>query len=876
MSSTRVLLVDLDGLLAAYLGRRLDAEQIAAKSATAVDAVERLVAEPPDVAVINLELSQGSGFGLVNRVRRMEALAGLKLILVADNATQAAMDAHRESATHADAYVSRVPDSSTAAFAEAVFEALQRLLGEQLPEIQQEDLVEIDAAEAGRQEMAALIAELGYRVLRRLPDEDGGAVYACMDDELDRAVAIKLMMPDDEREDDERLQRFQRERRILALLHSPFVVGVYGAGTHRGTPYLVRELIDGEDLERRLKRDGPLDVGAALARVRETALGLKHAADAGVIHRDVRPANIHVVDGHAKLARFGMGRRQASEEQRITREGAALPDLLYVAPERVLGHEDARSDIYSLGVTLHTLIAGAPPFLRATPVDPLSGKLVETPISLDAARAGTPPKVSALVAQLMAEDPARRPQRYDEVLRLIDDAMNGAASASSIGLAQPEEPTAVHGTLRLMGVVEIVQGLELATRTATVTLHAPEGTEGKLAFSRGRLVHASFGSERGESAFFTLVAWRRGAFRVDYVEPTLERNIDTPTAGLLLEAARREDEASAASAEAATIPPQRALVIDPGVDAARERQFFADATSDPAQDAGGRAPDSSGVIDVEHSTSAEVAAAREPRRIPSAWGFVIIAVVGAGFVWAGLQLPATMPSPSDDDTALQEIDALLSRTRADLRHARLELAAVGPKLAAFEAQQASAESVEAATRRLAAEVHANLEAALKPELGARRLRLHLSGDGSAAVLEIEERTLFSGEGDEVHTDGKTALARITGAIASLPAVHVRVEGHTDDTPPSARSPHKNNWGLSGARALAVAGVLTEQGLPAARVSAVALADSKPVASNRGPKGRARNRRVELHLMPQVDATSLTGGAGDDDSAGRSALDSATP
>lgn len=860
MPSPRVLLVELDGLLAMHLSRRLAALDVEVRQATSVDAIDRLVSEPPDLAFINFELSQGSGFGLVNRVRRMEALTGLKLIIVTDNATSDAIEAHRGSPTPADAYVSRVHDSSTAAFAEVVFETAQRLLAEQLPEVEDGDVVELADK---RDNLAEVVAELGgYRVLRRLQDEDGGAVFACMDEELDRAVAIKVMALADENEDEERLQRFQRERRILALLHSPYVVAVYGAGRHRGMPYLVRELIDGEDLERKLKRDGPLDVTTALQRARETALGLKHAADVGVIHRDVRPANIHVVDGHAKLARFGMGKRQSPDEQRITVDGLPRMELTYTAPERVRGEEDARSDIYALGVTLHTLIAGAPPFLKSPPIDPLSGRRIEVPISLESARAGTPPKVTTLVARLMAEAPEQRPQSYDEVIALIDDVTRASPAAASPAVEELEEPTAVHGTLRLMGVVEIVQSLELATRTAIVTLKGPEGSEGKLAFNAGRLVHASVDEQRGPEAFFSLVTWARGAFRVEYEASTLEHNVDTPTAGLLLEAARRADEAGARGSVTDPIPPERALMVEPSVERL-EPGFFAAAgdrghADDDAAGEDERAPavSDSGVIDVEHTTLTQAQERPAPRVIASAWGFLILAVTTSLAVYGGLHLPAALRLPSDDDTAWRALDSLLDDTRTQLRAARLELAGVEPKLAEFEAQQASKASVDELTRTLVTEVHDNLEAALAPELRARRLTLRTSEDGGEAVIEIAEGNLFNGSGDEIVDEGKSALARITGAIASLRLVHVRVEGHTDDVEPDARSPHRNNWGLSGARARAVANVLT-QGLPKERVSAVALAETMPVASNRGPKGRARNRRVELRLMPQVDAATLS-------------------
>lgn len=835
MTSHRVLLVELEGLLALNLTQRLTGLGLQVSSTDAAGVVERLVAEPPDLAVVSLKLSQGSGFGLVNRVLRMEALAGLKIVLVAEDTTEAALEAHKKGPTPAAAYLRRVDKLSTAAFAEQVLEAVQRLLGEQLPEVDDGDLVELEAGGSGQEpvSLATIIAELGYRVLRRLRDEDGGAVFACMDEELHRPVAIKLMAPLAGGEDSERIQRFQRERRILALLHSPHVVSVYGAGTHRGTPYLVRELIDGESLADQVAREGPLDVSAALQRVRETALGLKHAAAAGIIHRDVRPANIHVVGGHAKLARFGMGKREAPDEARITRAGLQLPDTTYVAPERMRGQEDLRGDIYALGVTLHTLLAGKPPFGRA-PIDVVTGKVVEKPASLEVARPGTPASVVSLVKRLMAEDPAARPQDYGEALTLLDETMRSVSEGAAAGeAAEPAELEAVHGTLKLMSVVEIVQSLELARKTATVTItsHGETGEneepEGKLAFDGARLVHVSVGERRGEEAFYSLVTRKRGAFRVQYEPLTLEQNIQTSTTGLLLEAARRADVAAMNTPDTAAPAP-----VTGG-----EPLFAFEAD-------GGSAGDGDDLDE-------ELPPKRPPRQVSTPVGLFAIAAVFGLAVYGGLQLPSLLPVESDADPSTRAIVGLLDDTRARLGETRAKLAALEPKLAEFEKAKESEESAGEATRARAVEVQANLEAALKPELAAKRFALRLSDDGAEVVVEIGELALFAADGDEVVADGKTVLARIAGAIATLSDVHVRVEGHSDDGQP--RAPHRNNWGLSGGRAMAVAKVLAEQGLSAARVKAVALADTKPLVSNRGPKGRARNRRVELHLLPQVEA-----------------------
>ncbi len=852
--SQRVLLVELDGPLAGEVTERLSALGFEAQPAAAEGLLEHLVAEPPDLAIVNLELSQGSGFGLVNRASRMEALVGLKIVLVAEKATEEALEAHRTGPTPAAAYVRRPDGASDAAVAGDVAGVVEHLLAEPLPEADAGDLVEVDRKDAAPPEGAAdaheegdpqapltdVIAELGYRVLRRLRDEAGGAVFACMDDELHRAVAVKLLPPLGAGDDSERLLRFDRERRILALLHSPHVVSIYGAGTVRGIPYLARELIDGESVAGLIAREGPLDVTTALQRARDTAVGLKHAAAAGVIHRDVRPDNIYVFDGNAKLAGFGMGKRNDPDEKRITQAGLSLPDTVYVAPERARGQEDARGDIYALGVTLHTMIAGAPPFTTPTPIDLITGRRVEEPVSLASARPGTPATVVSLVAKLMAEDPAARPQDYDEVLLLIHEATRAALVGEDAPDApEPvDEPSAVHGTLRLMSVVEIVQSLELAKRTATVSVLPADGPEGKLAFDAGRLVHASFGGRSGEDAFYALVDRKQGAFRVEYEPIALEPNTQMPTAALLLEAARRSDVASMEPRDAGPTPTPLATQAPGFFDFASDAAPAADSAPSPARAAATAADDDDDLPKIP------------PRQVSTGVGFAALAVAAVLFTWAGLHMPVIVPLLREDGAAQSQIAERIAKARLKAYAARAARAGLEKKLAAFEASAASTASAHEAAHARAEEARTVLEAALKPELAAGRFTLRMSDEGDAAVLEIGERALFAADGDEVIADGKNTLARIAGALAPLADLQVRVEGHTDSADPPRR--HNNNWGFSGARAMAVARFLTAQGLAPARVRAVALADTKPLASNKSAKGRARNRRIELHLLPQLD------------------------
>jgi serine/threonine protein kinase/flagellar motor protein MotB/ActR/RegA family two-component response regulator len=901
---SRVVLIELEPDLARRLTTSLEALGYEVASIDALDAMQRLVTDGPELAIVNLELTQGSGFSLVNRVRRNEALSAMKIVLVAEKATEAALDAHRRGPTPARAYVRRTEMMSNDDVAAAVLDESKRALAEHLPEIAYGDLVTIDGPDRSESALAkrpasfeAIIAELGsYRVLRRLRDEDAGAVFKCRDEDLRRDVVIKLMRLDgNDAERDERSKRFQREGRILALLSSPFVIAVYGAGARHGVPYLVRELLDGETLADQVAREGPLDEKTALARVKEIALGLQHAAAADVIHRDVRPDNIRVVDGRAKIARFAMGKR--IDDPRITLGGVSPGDLSYVAPERTQGKEDLRGDIYSLGVTWHTLLAGKPPWPISPCLDLVRGKLVVPPVALDVARPGVNGKAAALVARMLSEDPARRPQTYDELHALLDDAANALTSTPHPAGAttQSVEPSAVFGTLRLMSVIEIVQSLELSRRTATVLLPMETGGDGRLAFDAGRLIHASVGAQHGEDAFFTLVAKKNGVFRLDYDAPSLANNISTPVTALLLEAARRADvdaasdsgaSTSDANLAAAAIPPTTSTSSTPASAATTSSWSLSlpgTAEAHGADDnavAGGGEPDFTlgprGGEAHAMSDSAPLAAtttgaraAREhdvdlerdidlalnrSRRVHPVLGFLAIGVVGAVCTAAGFHLPLlTAPGDAvvvDEDYASPALAVLLAKQRTQARDAKLALAAAAPKLAALEAAQASSASASEDAKKRASDAHDALVNALQPlqaDIDAKRLTLRASDDGDA-VIEINESALFAADAEDLSGDGKALLARVAPALQKTNA-SVRVEGHTDDVEPKNKS--KNNWGVSGARATAVAKQLSQQGV--SRVKAVALADTMPVASNRNAKGRARNRRVELHLIRSSDA-----------------------
>ena len=192
-----------------------------------------------------------------------------------------------------------------------------------------------------------------------------GVVYRAVQLDLGRPVALKLIAAD-RAADPAFRERFQRESRLAALIDHPNVVPVHGAGEADGQLYLVMRYVPGTDLHRLLKRDGPLEPERAAEIVAQVAAALDAAHAAGLVHRDVKPANVLIAGDHAYLGDFGLTRLLSSEEQ-LTETGQWLGTTDFSSPEQLQGERvDARADIYSLGCVLHAALLGKPPYPRAT------------------------------------------------------------------------------------------------------------------------------------------------------------------------------------------------------------------------------------------------------------------------------------------------------------------------------------------------------------------------------------------------------------------------------------------------------------------------------------------------------------------------------
>jgi TolB-like protein len=251
---------------------------------------------------------------------------------------------------------------------------------------------------------------LGPYLVRKVLGFGGmGVVLEAEDAQLRRRVALKVLRPVLAAGAAAR-HRFLREARAAAALAHDHIVPIYQVGEAQGVPYLAMPLLRGESLDSRLKQQGPLPPGEVRRIGQEVAEGLAAAHTAGLVHRDVKPANIWLEAGsdRVKILDFGLVRAD-NDEVHLSRPGAVIGTPLYMAPEQARGEPaDARSDLFSLGSVLYALCTGRPPFVAENSLAVLRSVSEDTPRPVRASNPAIPDELAATIARLHAKDPARR------------------------------------------------------------------------------------------------------------------------------------------------------------------------------------------------------------------------------------------------------------------------------------------------------------------------------------------------------------------------------------------------------------------------------------------------------------------------------------
>ncbi len=265
-----------------------------------------------------------------------------------------------------------------------------------------------------------------------------GIVYRARHIPLDREVALKLIVPELSSDLDFR-ERFKRESRVAASLDHPHAIPIYHASESDGLLYITMRYVDGTDLRELILKRGALPP-AEVAVIAGQIAGALHAAHAlGIVHRDVKPANILIGDGpHAYLTDFGLT-KTADTGSMMTRSGMIMGSFDYIAPEQLEGGAvDGRTDVYALGCVIYEALTGDVPYPRDTGAAKLFAHVAMPPPSLLEVRPDAPPALDALINKAMAKEPDERFASAAELAEELQVAVGGAAPSPKVnGTAPP-------------------------------------------------------------------------------------------------------------------------------------------------------------------------------------------------------------------------------------------------------------------------------------------------------------------------------------------------------------------------------------------------------------------------------------------------------
>jgi len=271
--------------------------------------------------------------------------------------------------------------------------------------------------------------ELGdYRVLRKLGSGGMAVVYLAEQRSLGRQVALKALRTN-LAEVSNTIERFLNEARAAASLVHANIVQIYEVGQADGVYFIAQEYVPGNNLAEVLQRQGAFQPRLVLDILRQVVAALCKAAEMGIVHRDIKPENVLLShSGEVKVADFGLARMESADAKTLTQVGVAMGTPLYMSPEQIEGGAlDARSDIYSLGVTSYHLLTGTPPYVGQTALAVAVQHLNNTPRPLENVRDDIPSSLARVVHRMFAKKPEQRFANPNELLATLRDLASDAA-----------------------------------------------------------------------------------------------------------------------------------------------------------------------------------------------------------------------------------------------------------------------------------------------------------------------------------------------------------------------------------------------------------------------------------------------------------------
>src|SRR3989441_660237 len=333
-----------------------------------------------------------------------------------------------------------------------------------------------------------LSAALGdrYTIERELGRGGVATGYVARDRRHGREVAVKVLRPDVAAAVG--AERFLREIAIAARLTHPHVLPLIDSGQAEGSLYYVMPYVRGETLRQRLAREGRLPLKDALRIARELSAGLDYAHREGFVHRDVKPENVLLADGHAVIADFGIARAicQACDDENVTEVGLAIGTPEYMSPEQAAGDRelDGRCDMYSLACVIYETLTGDPPFSGVSARAVIAKHLTEPLPPLRARRPDAPAAVEQALARTLAKDPADRFANVAEFVAALEEPPSPGVVPALVGKtrsiavlpfvnasADPENEYLSDGiTDELINALTKVEGLRIASRTSVFAL----------------------------------------------------------------------------------------------------------------------------------------------------------------------------------------------------------------------------------------------------------------------------------------------------------------------------------------------------------------------------------------------------------------------
>jgi len=391
---------------------------------------------PPELLILDVDLPYINGFEVAQRIRETKAIEQLPILMLTGRSD---VQSRVRGLEYADDYLSKPfsPDELIARI-----KALSRRALFNTGETSQSHQASQPSTKKERQVKALIGETIGqYQNLEEIGKGGMSVVYKALDTVLNRNVSLKFFTGLNDNTDMK--ERFTREAEAAAILNHGNICSIYTIDeTEEGHAFMVMPFLDGENLEECMLR-GPIKFEQSINYIRQIARGLANAHEQGIVHRDVKPANIFITkQGTVKLLDFGVAQwKQNEQDSKLTQPGSMLGTISYMAPEQILGQEvDARADIWSFGAIIFEMLSGAKPYPNTGNVIASINSIIHGPLpDIQDYIPIVRPEIKRLLEKTLSKDPNGRYNNTLEILRELDGVYEkimmkqGALAEDSLG-----------------------------------------------------------------------------------------------------------------------------------------------------------------------------------------------------------------------------------------------------------------------------------------------------------------------------------------------------------------------------------------------------------------------------------------------------------